>query len=436
MTPPDRRAVITGVGAVAPGGPGRDAYWDLLTAGRTATRRISLFDPAGFRSQVAAECDFDPLAAGLTPQEARRMDRAGQFAVVAAREAVADSGIELPGADPERVAVSIGSAVGCTTGLEEEYAVLSDGGRNWLVDHSYGVPHLYGYMVPSTLAVEVARQAGAEGPVALISTGCTSGLDAIGHGVQLIEEGTADIVLAGATDAPLSPITSACFDAIKATTANNDDPEHASRPFDGRRDGFVLGEGSAVMVIEELESARRRGATVYAEILGFAGRSNAFHMTGLKPDGREMAEAIRVAMDRARLDPEDIDYINAHGSGTKQNDRHETAAFKRSLGRRAHEVPVSSIKSMIGHSLGAIGSLEIAACALALRHQVVPPTANLSTPDPECDLDYVPVTAREHRMDRVLSVGSGFGGFQTAMVLGRPTAARGTRPPARRGEAA
>ncbi|MGC0210539.1 beta-ketoacyl-[acyl-carrier-protein] synthase family protein [Streptomyces levis] len=420
MTGAHRRAVITGVGAVAPGGIGRDAYWDLLTAGRTATRRISLFDPAGFRSRVAAECDFDPLAAGLTPQEIRRMDRAGQFAVVAAREAVADSGVALPGADPERVAVSIGSAVGCTMGLEEEYAVLSDGGRDWLVDHSYGVPHLYGYMVPSTLAVEVARQAGAEGPVALISTGCTSGLDAIGHGVQLIEEGSADVVLAGATDAPLSPITSACFDAIKATTGHNDDPAHASRPFDGRRDGFVLGEGSAVMVIEERESARRRGATVYAEILGFAGRSNAFHMTGLKPDGREMAEAIRVALHRARLDPGAIDYVNAHGSGTKQNDRHETAAFKRSLGQRAHEVPVSSIKSMIGHSLGAIGSLEIAACALALRHQVVPPTANLSTPDPECDLDYVPVTAREHRMDRVLSVGSGFGGFQTAMVLGRP----------------
>ncbi|MEW2044669.1 beta-ketoacyl-[acyl-carrier-protein] synthase family protein [Streptomyces sp. NBC_00377] len=424
MSGPQRRAVITGVGAVAPGGHGRDAYWDLLTAGRTATRRISLFDSSGFRSRVAAECDFDPIAAGLTPQEVRRMDRAGQFAVVAAREAVEDSGLDLPGTDPGRVGVSIGSAVGCTMGLEEEYAVLSDAGRHWLVDHSYGVPHLYGHMVPSTLAVEVARQAGAEGPVALISTGCTSGLDAIGHGVQLIEEGSVDAVLAGATDAPLSPITSACFDAIKATTANNDDPEHASRPFDGRRDGFVLGEGSAVLVIEEAESARRRGARVYAEILGFAGRSNAFHMTGLKPDGREMAEAIRVALDRARIDPGEIDYINAHGSGTKQNDRHETAAFKRSLGQRAHEVPVSSIKSMIGHSLGAIGSLEIAACALALRHQVVPPTANLSVSDPECDLDYVPVTAREHRMDHVLSVGSGFGGFQTAMVLGLPTEAR------------
>nr|APD72053.1 type II polyketide synthase 1 [Streptomyces sp.] len=421
-----RRAVITGIGVVAPGGNGRDAYWDLLSAGRTATRTISLFDATAFRSRVAAECDFDPVAAGLTPQEVRRMDRAAQFAVVAAREAVAESGVDLGSYDPGRIGVSVGSAVGCTMGLEEEYAVLSDGGRKWLVDHTYGVPQLYGYMVPSTLAVEVARQAGAEGPVALISTGCTSGLDAIGHGVQLIEEGSADLVVAGATDAPLSPITSACFDAIKATTPNTSDPEHASRPFDGRRDGFVLGEGSAVLVIEEATAARRRGASVYAEILGFASRSNAHHMTGLKPDGREMAEAIRVAMDRARLGPDGIDYINAHGSGTKQNDRHETAAFKRSLGQRAYDVPISSIKSMIGHSLGAIGSLEVAACALALRHRVVPPTANLSVPDPECDLDYVPRTAREHPMERVLSVGSGFGGFQSAMVLGRPRSARET----------
>ncbi|TWP50396.1 beta-ketoacyl-[acyl-carrier-protein] synthase family protein [Lentzea tibetensis] len=414
-----RRAVITGIGVVAPGHTGREAFWELLTAGRTATRAISLFDASRFRSRVAAECSFDAAAEGLSPQEIRRMDRAAQFAVVASREALADSGLDLSSADPSAIGVSIGSAVGCTMGLEQEYAVLSDGGREWLVDHEYGVPQLYGYMVPSTLAVEVAWVVGAEGPVSLISTGCTSGLDAVGHGAKLIEEGSAEFVLAGATDAPLSPITSACFDAIRATTSNNDDPEHASRPFDADRDGFVLGEGSAVMVLEELEAARARGARIYGEIAGFASRSNAFHMTGLKPDGREMAEAIRVALDRAQRDPSTVDYINAHGSGTKQNDRHETAAFKRSLGERAYEVPVSSIKSMIGHSLGAIGSLEVAACAMALRHQVVPPTANLSTPDPECDLDYVPVVAREHRMDTILSVGSGFGGFQSALVLSR-----------------
>ncbi|MDG4820758.1 beta-ketoacyl-[acyl-carrier-protein] synthase family protein [Asanoa sp. WMMD1127] len=415
----DRRVVVTGLGVVAPGGIGTKAFWELLTAGRTATRQITLFDPSGFRSRVGAEVDFDPAREGLSPQEVRRMDRAAQFAVVAAREAVADSGLDLDEVGPEQVSVSIGNAVGCTMGLEQEYVVLSDGGRQWNVDWRYGVPQLYGYMVPTTMAVEVARDAGAEGQVSLISTGCTAGLDAIGHGVQLLREGTAEVVIAGATDAPISPITAACFDAIKATTPNNEDPAGASRPFDRDRDGFVLGEGAAVLVLEEREAARRRGAHVYAEIAGFGSRSNAFHMTGLKPDGREMAEAIRVALAQARLDPSAVDYINAHGSGTRQNDRHETAAFKRSLGRRAYEVPVSSIKSMIGHSLGAIGSIEVAACALALEHQVVPPTANLRTPDPECDLDYVPLTAREQALRGVLSVGSGFGGFQSAMVLTR-----------------
>ncbi|WP_018681693.1 beta-ketoacyl-[acyl-carrier-protein] synthase family protein [Actinokineospora enzanensis] len=414
-----RKAVITGIGVVAPGGPDRESFWDLLVAGRTATRGITLFDPAGHRSRIAAEVDFDPLAAGLTTRQVRRMDRAAQFAVVSTREAVADSGLELSTLDPSRIAVSVGSAIGCTSGLEEEFEVLSDDGRQWLLDHTYGVPHLYGYMVPSTLAVEVARDVAAEGPVVLVSTGCTSGLDAIGHAARLIEEGTADVAVTGATDAPVSPIALACFDAIKATSPNNDDPGHASRPFDARRDGFVLGEGSAVLVLEEAGAARRRGARIYAEVGGFAGRSNAFHMTGLRPDGREMAEAIDAALAMARRDGTGIDYINAHGSGTKQNDRHETAAFKRSLGAHAYRVPVSSIKSMIGHSLGAIGSIEVAACALALQRQVVPPTANLAEPDPECDLDYVPVTARVHRMSGVLCVGSGFGGFQSAMVLTR-----------------
>ncbi|MFG3439639.1 beta-ketoacyl-[acyl-carrier-protein] synthase family protein [Nonomuraea sp. NPDC047897] len=415
-----RRVAVTGIGVVAPGGTGRKAFWELLTAGRTATRAVSLFDAGGFRSRIAAECDFDPAAEGLGAREIRRMDRAAQFAVVCAREAIADSGIELPDVEPSRVGVTLGSAVGCTMSLEEEYAVVSDAGRDWLVDHSYGVPHLYGHLVPSSLAAEVAWTCGAEGQVTLISTGCTSGLDAVGYGARLIAEGTADVVLAGATDAPISPITVACFDAIKATSPRNDEPARASRPFDRDRNGFVLGEGAAVFVLEDLERARRRDAHVYCEVAGYATRGNAHHMTGLKPDGREMAEAIRVALDAARVDPRDVDYVNAHGSGTKQNDRHETAAFKRSLGDHAYRTPVSSIKSMIGHSLGAIGSIEVAACALAIEHGVVPPTANLDTPDPECDLDYVPHTAREQPIDVVLSVGSGFGGFQTATVLTAP----------------
>jgi act minimal PKS ketosynthase (KS/KS alpha) len=412
-----RRVVIVGVGVVAPGGIGAKEFWNLLVNGRTATRRISFFDPARFRSRVAAEIDFDPAACGLTQREIRRMDRAAQLAVVAAREAIADSELAFAGTDPARLGVTVGTAVGATMSLEQEYRVTSDDGRLYLVDHQYAVPHLYDCLVPSSFAAEVAWACGAEGPVSVVSTGCTSGLDSVARACELIREGSADILVAGATDAPISPITVACFDAIKATTPRNDDPEHASRPFDRSRDGFVLGEGAAMFVLEDLAAARRRGARIYAEIAGFGSRCNAFHMTGLRPDGAEMAAAIAAALDEARLDASAIDYVNAHGSGTKQNDRHETAAFKISLGQHAYNVPVSSVKSMIGHSLGAIGSLEIAASVLAIQHNVVPPTANLTTPDPECDLDYVPRTARQWRTDTVLSVGSGFGGFQSAMVL-------------------
>jgi act minimal PKS ketosynthase (KS/KS alpha) len=415
-----RRVVITGVEVLAPGGVGAKAFWELLADGRTATRRITFFDPEPFRSRVAAEIDFDPAEHGLTPQEVRRMDRAAQFAVVAARGAVADSGIEISERDPYRVGVTIGSAVGATMGLDAEYRVVSDGGRLHLVDHTYAVPHLYNYLVPSSFSAEVAWTVGAQGPNTVVSTGCTSGIDSVGYAADLIREGSADVMVAGSSDAPISPITLACFDAIKATTPRHDDPATASRPFDDTRNGFVLGEGAAVFVLEELESARRRGAQIYAEVAGYATRSNAYHMTGLRPDGAEMAEAIRVALDEARLPGEAIDYINAHGSGTKQNDRHETAAFKRSLGDHAYATPVSSIKSMVGHSLGAIGSIEIAASVLAMKHHVVPPTANLHTPDPQCDLDYVPLSARDHVTDTVLTVGSGFGGFQSAMVLTRP----------------
>jgi act minimal PKS ketosynthase (KS/KS alpha) len=379
-----RRVVITGIEVIAPGGVGRDRFWDLLSNGRTATRGITFFDPAPFRSKVAAEADFDPYEHGLTPQEVRRLDRAAQFAVVASRGAVADSGIDLGAVDPHRVGVTVGSAVGATMGLDDEYRVVSDGGRLDVVDHTYAVPHLYGHMVPSSFAAEVAWAVGAEGPSTVVSTGCTSGIDSVGYAVELVREGSADVVIAGSSDAPISPITMACFDAIKATTPRHDEPQCASRPFDATRNGFVLGEGTAFFVLEELESARKRGAHVYAEIAGYATRSNAYHMTGLRPDGVEMAEAIERAMDEARLNPESVDYINAHGSGTKQNDRHETAAFKRSLGEHAYRTPVSSIKSMVGHSLGAIGSIEIAASALAMEYDVVPPPRTRSATSTTC----------------------------------------------------
>ncbi|MFF2542351.1 beta-ketoacyl-[acyl-carrier-protein] synthase family protein [Kitasatospora sp. NPDC058063] len=414
-----RRVAVTGIGVVAPGGVGVPAFWDLLTAGRTATRGITLFDPTGFRSRIAAEVDFDPAAHGLGPADVQRADRYVQFAMVAADEALADAGLDLAAEDPWRIAVSLGTAVGGTTRLEHDYALVSAAGARWDVDPGQAEPQLHRAFAPSTLASAVAERTGAHGPVQTVSTGCTSGLDAIGYGFQAVEEGRADICVAGASDSPISPITVACFDAIKATSERNDDPQHASRPFDAGRDGFVLGEGGAVLVLEELEHARRRGARIYGEIGGFATFGNAYHMTGLTKEGLEMSRAIDHALVHARVDRTEVDYVNAHGSGTKQNDRHETAAVKRSLGAHAFRTPMSSIKSMVGHSLGAIGAIEVVACTLALAHGVVPPTANYETPDPECDLDYVPRTARELPLSHILSVGSGFGGFQSAVVLNR-----------------
>jgi minimal PKS ketosynthase (KS/KS alpha) len=420
-----RRSAVTGVGVVAPGGVTRDAFWELVTSGRTATRGISLFDPSGFRSQIAAECDFDPVAAGLDAQETERMDRYIQFAVTAAVEAMADSGLDLGAVDLERMAVTLGSAVGGTMYLEDDYVATSNGGQEWLVDPERSRPHLYQALVPSTLASEVALKFGAKGPSVVVSTGCTSGIDAIGYGHQLIQDDEADVVIAGASESGISPISMACFDPIKATSRRNDDAAHASRPFDRDRDGFVMGEGGAVLVLEELEAALARGAHVYCEVAGFASRGNAFHMTGLRPDGLEMSEAIMDAMRQASLQPEDIHYINAHGSGTKQNDRHETAAYKRALGEQAYRIPISSIKSMVGHSLGGIGAIEMAACALAIETGVIPPTANWENPDPECDLDYTPKVARRQQVDAALSTGSGFGGFQSAMIFARPPELRG-----------
>ncbi|MEV0667861.1 beta-ketoacyl-[acyl-carrier-protein] synthase family protein [Actinomadura luteofluorescens] len=419
-----RRTVITGIGVVAPGGIGTGPFWELITSGRTATRRITQFDPSAHRCQVAAECDFDPAAAGLTPREIRRGDRFVQLAKVAAREAVDDSGLSVDGRLAERTGVAMGSAVAGTKSMESEYVVLSDGGAHWKVDPAYVSPHMYDYFLPSSVAAEVALTTGARGPATVVSTGCTSGIDSVAHAAEVIRDGSADVVVTGGSDAPISPITVTCFDVIKAQSVYNDEPPRACRPFDRTRRGLILGEGSAVLVLEEYEHARRRGARIYAEVAGAASRCNAFHMTGLKPDGREMGEAITTALDEARMNPEDVDYVNAHGSGTKQNDRHETAAFKRALGEHARRTPVSGIKAAVGHSLGAIGSIEIAACALAMAHGVVPPTANLREPDPECDLDYVPLDAREHRVRGALTVGSGFGGFQSAMVFRDPERAR------------
>jgi minimal PKS ketosynthase (KS/KS alpha) len=420
-----RHTVITGIGVVAPGGPDRESFWQQIVEGRTATGPITLFDASGLRSRIAAECAFDPRAAGVSDHEIRRTDRYVQLGLVAAAEAVAESGLDLTDDElADRVAVSQGTAVGGNTRLGEDYVATSNGGRERLVDPDYASPFLYEALVPSTLAAEVAARFGARGPATVISTGCTAGIDAVGHGHQLIQDGEADVVIAGAAESGISPLNMASFDPIGATSTRNDDPATASRPFDGERDGFVMGEGAAVLVLEEREHARARGVGGYCEITGYASRCNAFHMTGLRPDGVEMAEAIGDALRQGRHAPADIDYVNAHGSGTRQNDIHETAAIKRALGEHAYRVPISSIKSMVGHSLGAIGAIEVAACALAIARGAIPPTANLRVADAECDLDYTPRVARRAPVTAALCTGSGFGGFQSAIVLAEPIAKR------------
>ena len=415
-----RRTAITGIGVVAPGGVTRESFWDQITAGRTATRGISFFDASGFRSRIAAEADFDPVAAGLDEHEQRRQDRYIQFATAAAIEATADSGLDLESIDHDRMGVVLGSAVGGTVVLEDGYVAVSNHGKEWLVDPDYSIPFLYQGLIPSSLASEVSLKFQAHGPSLVVSTGCTSGIDAVGYGHQMIQDGEADIVISGAAESPISPISMACFDPIKATSQRNDDAAHASRPFDRDRDGFVMGEGGAVLILEEYDAAVARGAHVYCEIVGYGTRGNAYHMTGLRPEAYAMTEAILDAMRQSGVKPEDIDYINAHGSGTKQNDRHETAAYKKTLGEQAYKIPISSIKSMIGHSLGAIGAIEMAACALAIDRGVVPPTANWENPDPECDLDYTPKVAVRKTINTAMSTASGFGGFQSAMILSLP----------------
>ncbi|MDR1387265.1 MAG: beta-ketoacyl-[acyl-carrier-protein] synthase family protein [Propionibacteriaceae bacterium] len=407
---------ITGLGVVAPGRPGREGFWETIISGRSVVRTITLFDPTGFRSQVAGECDLDLASLGLSLADLRRLDRAAVLALTAAREAMADAALPT-GIPRRRVGVVLGSAVGCASSLEREFRLATDDGRRPDIADCAFNRDMWEYVAPVGIAAEVANAVGARGVVRLVSDGCTSGLDAIATGARLVRSGQADVVIAGGADAPVTPIVAASFDAIHATTPANAEPSAASRPFDRDRRGFVLAEGSAMVVLESAERAKQRGAPAYCLVQGAATRMNAFHMTGLREDGAELSAAITAALEEADVAASEVSYVNAHGSGTVKNDRHETSAIKRALGRHAYTVPISSIKSTIGHSLGAIGAIEIAASALAIRRGVVPPTANLDHPDQFCDLDYVPQLARSTHLSRVLSTASGFGGFQSAMVL-------------------
>ncbi|MFL5732479.1 MAG: beta-ketoacyl-ACP synthase II [Chloroflexia bacterium] len=408
------RVVVTGIGAITPIGNGVEGLWRGVLAGRSAVQRVSRFDPAPFKSQVAAQVDdFDPLD-HLEPQRARRLDRYSLLAVAAAQQAVLDSGLCLSTSDAEHTGVYLGSALGGLSFAEEQHQGFMENGLR-------GVNNILALTVfGSASSCNIAIEMGLFGPNQTNANSCASGAVAIGEAYRLIRRGGARVMLAGGVEAPLAPLVFGAFDLIRALSSNsNAEPDLASRPFDALRDGFVLAEGSAVIVLEELEHARARGAKIYAEIKGYATTTDAYHMTAPRPDGAQAMRAMREALAEAGLHPSEIDYINAHASSTPLNDKTETMAIKQVFGEAAYHVPISGTKGMHGHALGASGAFELAISCLSIERDYLPPTINLCNPDPDCDLNYITGEGRHVRVDTILSNSFGFGGINACVILTR-----------------
>jgi len=411
-----RRVVVTGMGAVTPVGNDIATMWDALTSGRSGLTRITRFDPSPYETQIAGEVkDFD-ASAYMDRKDVRRTDRFTHYAVAAASQALKDAKLNTI-ADPERIGTAIATGVG---GLE----TLIDG---ILLMERRGPARLSPFLVPMLMAnaasAQVSMQFGLRGPSLTHVSACASSSHAIGEGGDIIRRGQADAMVVGGSEAAVLAIGIAAFSAMHATSRRNDDPEGASRPFDKDRDGFVLSEGAAVVVLEEREHARSRGARIYGELVGYGATADAYHITAPSPEGEGNARAMRMALEEAGLRPEEIDYINAHGTSTQPNDREETAAIKAVFGDHAYKLLVSSTKSMTGHLLGAAGALEAIACLLAIRDGCIPPTINYTTPDPGLDLDYVPNTARARSITTALSNSMGFGGHNASLIVRADTGA-------------
>ncbi|MHB9108974.1 MAG: beta-ketoacyl-ACP synthase II [Armatimonadota bacterium] len=406
-----RRAVITGIGPVTPSGTGSEAFWRGLVSGHSAVERISLFDASAFRSQMAGEVRQFTPAEFIEAKQLKRMDRYSQFALSAARLAIEDAGLALEREERERIGVSIGSALGGLGYAEVQVGLFNTRGLR-AVD-----PMLALRVFGGAGSCNIAIAFGLSGPTSANSNSCASGTIALGQALEWIRLDQADVVLAGGAEAPLFPLCYGAFTMLRAMSCRNAEPERASRPFDAGRDGFVMGEGAAMLVIEEMEHARARGARIYGEIAGYGLTNDGHHMTAPLPEGTQAARAMRIALREAGVTPAEVDYINAHGSSTPLNDRTETLAIKRIFGERAYTIPISSIKGHHGHALGAAGAMEAAACALMLERQYLVPTVNLETPDPECDLDFLPQVGRSHPVRTILSNSFGFGGINACVVL-------------------
>ena len=409
-----QRVVVTGLGIISPLGLNTADTWDAVVNGRSGIDYITSFDAEAFDTRFAAEVK------GFTPEDyldrklARRMDRFSQFAAVAAMEACQQANLEPRSMDRYSVHVVVGSGVGGINTLTEQHRVLMERGPRRVT------PFLIPMMLADMGSAQVSMVTGAMGANYCVTSSCSSGADAIGIGWDMIRHGRAEVVLAGGTEAPITPLTVAGFNALRALSRKNDDPQRASQPFNRSRDGFVLAEGSAILVLESEEHAEARGAEPLAELRGYAATSDSHHLTEPNPTGQSAAAAVTAALAAAQLSPVDVDYLNAHGTSTPLNDWHETKALKLALGEDAYRIPISSTKSMTGHLLGAGGALEAALCAVALREGLMPPTINLDDPDEECDLDYVPHNARKGDLDVILSNSFGFGGHNSVIILTRP----------------
>ena len=408
-----RRVVITGIGAITPIGLTQQGMWEGVRAERSAVRTLTRFDPSIFRSHTAAEvADFVPTD-HLDQKRAKRLERFAQFSVVSARMALADGELDLAGEDRDRVGSIMGSALGGVAYGEEQYGLFLTQGLR-AVDTTLALA-VFGGAASCNIAIEL----GVRGPNSTNAMSCASGTIAIGEAFRQIRDGYADIMLAGGAEAPLSPLCYGAFSLIRAMSTRNDDPGSASRPFDRDRDGFVMGEGAAVLLLEERDRAVARGAKVYAEVVGYGITNDAYHMTAPRPDGSQAARSMRLALDDAHVTPGEVGYVNAHGSSTPLNDPTETQALKQVFGEGAYGIPVSSTKGYYGHALGASGAIEAAICALSVHHEWLPPTVNLRTPDAACDLDYIPATGRPARVEHVVSNSFGFGGINAALVMRR-----------------
>ncbi len=408
-----RRVVITGIGLVSPLGIGTEANWQALLAGRSGIGRITRFDASAFASQIAGEVKgFDPLQF-VDKKDVKKLDVFIQFAIAASQFAIDDAGLKVTAENEDRVGVFIASGIGGFSTIEREHeALLKDGPRR-----------ISPFFIPSAIinlaAGQVSIRLGAKGPNSATCTACSASAHAVGDAAEIIRRGDADAMIAGGSEAAITPMGVGGFAAMRALSTRNDEPERASRPFDKDRDGFVIGEGSGVLVLEEMERAHARGARIYAEVVGYGMSADAFHITAPSEDGDGAIRAMRMALTKADVRPEQVSYINAHGTSTPYNDKLETLAIKSCFGEHAYKLAISSTKSMTGHLLGASGGLEAGITALAVHHQQVPPTINQDTPDPECDLDYVAWRCRALPVEYALSNSFGFGGTNATLLLKR-----------------